>query len=399
MHLALVIDDYLPKSTRVGAKMFHELACELKSMGHIITVITPDDTQNTRLSFDTLDGINIWRFKNGKLKDVNKIIRAINESLLSFNAWSAIKKNVSNNTFDAVIYYSPSIFWGSLINKIKKKCNCKSYLILRDLFPQWIIDAKLIKDKSLIARYFRFFEQYSYRQADTIGLMSRKNIDVFINTSAENKSYCLEVLRNWAKLYPFEKGSHYRNILGLEDKVIYFYGGNIGHAQDMANLMRLVKNMQSYENAHFLFVGQGDEVNLINSLAEQWQLRNFTFLSSVSQIEFKKLLSEVDIGLFSLAKNHSAHNFPGKLLGYMVQSLPILGSVNNDNDLIPIINKSHAGFIHVNGNDDELLRSAISLYESKELRHTLGKNASTLLLKEFDVSSAAKCILNALEIN
>ena len=229
--------------------------------------------------------------------------------------------------------------------------------------------------------------------------MSEKNIDVFINSSAENKTYCLEVLRNWAKLHTVEKGSHYRNILGLEDKIIYFYGGNIGHAQDMANLMRLAKNMQSYENAHFLFVGQGDEVHLIQSLAEQWQLNNFTFLSSISQIEFKKLLSEVDIGLFSLAKNHSAHNFPGKLLGYMVQSLPILGSVNNDNDLMSIINKSHAGFIHVNGNDDELLRSAISLYEDKELRYTLGKNASTLLLKEFDVSSAAKCILNALEIN
>ncbi|MEX9801581.1 hypothetical protein AB7X12_12625 [Proteus terrae] len=25
----------------------------------------------------------------------------------------------------------------------------------------------------------------------------------------------------------------------MEDKVIYFYGGNIGHAQDMTNLLKL----------------------------------------------------------------------------------------------------------------------------------------------------------------
>ena len=30
-----------------------------------------------------------------------------------------------------------------------------------------------------------------------------------------------------------------------------FYGGNIGHTQDMANLMRLARNMMRYHDAHF----------------------------------------------------------------------------------------------------------------------------------------------------
>ena len=33
MHLALIIDDYLPHSTRVAAKMFHELAKQFVVMG------------------------------------------------------------------------------------------------------------------------------------------------------------------------------------------------------------------------------------------------------------------------------------------------------------------------------------------------------------------------------
>ncbi|HCM64416.1 MAG TPA: glycosyltransferase WbuB [Morganella sp. (in: Bacteria)] len=396
MHLALVIDDYLPKSTRVGAKMFHELACELNSMGYTITVITPDDKQKSKLSYDILDGINIWRFRNGKIKGANKISRALNETLLSFNAWSAIKNRINKNTFDAIIYYSPSIFFGSLIKKIKTRCNCKSYLVLRDLFPQWVIDSGMIRKNSLIAHYFRYFEKMSYQQADTIGLMSKKNIEAYKNSDRTNEIYNVSVLRNWAKLHPSYSKSHYRNKLKLENKIIYFYGGNIGHAQDMSNLMRLAKNMQSFEDAHFLFVGQGDEVELINSLAKQWKLKNFTFLPSVSQDEFRELLSEVDIGLFSLAKNHSTHNFPGKLLGYMVQSLPILGSVNTGNDLLPIVNNAHAGFIHINGEDDKLLLSAISLYKDVGLRYNIGKNSSALLLKEFDVKSAAKCILTSL---
>ncbi|MCS6734031.1 glycosyltransferase family 4 protein, partial [Proteus terrae] len=201
LKFALIIDDYLPHSTRVGAKMFHELALELQSLGHHITIITPNKDQSTHLVVDSLDGITVWRFKNGPIKDIKKIPRAINESLLSYNAWKAIKYLVNKDSFDGIIYYSPSIFWGKLVNKLKKKCQCPSYLILRDLFPQWIIDAGILKQGSLIEQYFRFFERYSYKQASIIGLMSQKNLDYFYNHE-KNKDFKCEILRNWANTSP-----------------------------------------------------------------------------------------------------------------------------------------------------------------------------------------------------
>ncbi|SQC90886.1 Uncharacterised protein [Cedecea neteri] len=91
MKLALIIDDYLPDSTRVGAKMFHELAVELLRHGHQVTVITPEINGCQRLSYDNLDGVNIWRFKSGPIKDVPKVQRAINETLLSCRAWLAVR--------------------------------------------------------------------------------------------------------------------------------------------------------------------------------------------------------------------------------------------------------------------------------------------------------------------
>jgi len=165
----------------------------------------------------------------------------------------------------------------------------------------------------------------------------------------------------------------------------------------MANLMRLAKNMQNNENAHFLFVGQGDEVELINQLAQQWQLTNFTYMPSVNQQEFKQILSEIDIGLFSLSGKHTAHNFPGKLLGYMVDSIPILGSVKPNNDLQDLVNSHGAGFITVNGDDKQLLKNAIKLYENPQLRKEIGRNSLSLLKNEFSVTSIAKNIIKRLE--
>ncbi|EMD9273521.1 glycosyltransferase family 4 protein [Cronobacter malonaticus] len=397
MKLALIIDDYLPNSTRVGAKMFHELAQEFLRNGHDVTVITPDTTINKALSIDIVEGVTTWRFKSGALKDVNKILRAINETLLSWRAWRSIKKLVQNDTFDGIVYYSPSIFWGGLVRKLKAHCQCPAYLILRDLFPQWVIDAGMIKNDSVIAQYFRLFEKQTYAHADRIGLMSEKNLELFRTL---NKGYPCEVLRNWASLTPVNLPENYvpiRKKLKLEDKVIFFYGGNIGHAQDMSNLLRLTRKMSVHPQAHFLFIGQGDEVELINNLAKKWNLSNFTYLPSVKQDDFKFILSEMDIGLFSLSARHSAHNFPGKLLGYMVESLPILGSVNAGNDLLDVINENNAGFIHVNGEDDKLYHSARALLMDASLRQQMGAGAHTLLKKQFSVHSAAQAIVMRLE--
>ncbi|EOC3068945.1 glycosyltransferase family 4 protein [Cronobacter malonaticus] len=397
MKLALIIDDYLPNSTRVGAKMFHELAQEFLRNGHDVTVITPDTTINKALSIDIVEGVTTWRFKSGALKDVNKILRAINETLLSWRAWRSIKKLVQNDTFDGIVYYSPSIFWGGLVKKLKAHCQCPAYLILRDLFPQWVIDAGMIKNDSVIAQYFRLFEKQTYAHADRIGLMSEKNLELFRTL---NKGYPCEVLRNWASLTPVNLPENYvpiRKKLKLEDKVIFFYGGNIGHAQDMSNLLRLTRKMSVHPQAHFLFIGQGDEVELINNLAKKWNLSNFTYLPSVKQDDFKFILSEMDIGLFSLSARHSAHNFPGKLLGYMVESLPILGSVNAGNDLLDVINENNAGFIHVNGEDDKLYHSARALLMDASLRQQMGARAHTLLKEQFSVHSAAQAIVMRLE--
>lgn len=394
MRLALLIDDYLPDSTRVGAKMFHELAVYLQQQGHYVTVITPECNQTDTLVCGELDGINVWRFKSGEIKNIGKIKRAINESMLSLRAWWAVQEKIKKDTFDGVIYYSPSIFWGVLVRWLCRRCHCSAYLVLRDLFPRWAIDAGMIGERSLITRYFRFFERLSYRQAKMIGLMSDENIKVF---KEEGNHYPTEVLRNWAALTPVKQlPADYlplRQRLKLQDKVIFFYGGNIGHAQDMANLMRLTKAMSNHPQAHFLYVGQGDEVELINKMAKEWSLSNFTYLSSVNQNEFKLILTEIDVGLFSLSADHTSHNFPGKLLGYMVQNIPILGSVNQGNDLMELINTNRAGIIRVNGDDVGLYEAAESLLKDDSFRQRLGRQANELLHREFSVSTAAEVIL------
>ena len=394
MKICIIIDDYMPTSIKIAAKMMHELACEFKHQGHYVSIITPNINTSEKLIIDNLDGIDIYRFKSGKIKNVNKIQRAINETLLSFNAWNNCKDFIINNPHDIIIYYSPSIFFGSLVKKLKKQWNAKSYLILRDLFPQWAIDNNLLKENSIITKYFQYFEKINYDNADRIGVMSDNNLKWFNNYYKNNKK--VEVLYNWANPIKYNATENkYKKKLGIENKIVYFYGGNLGHAQDMMNIIRLVINMKDVTNAHFVLVGAGDEFDLIKDAINKESLVNITLLPSVNQIEFKQMLYEFDVGLFTLNKNHNTHNFPGKILGYLVEELPILGSINKGNDLKDILEQHNSGLISVNPDDKLFYKNALYLLE-EENRKVISTNAYNLLVNKFSVQNSVKQIISAL---
>ena len=83
MKICLIVDDYMPHSIKVGAKMMHELSVEFVALGHEVTVITPATGLYCISEVVEIDNVKVCRFHSGEIKDVCKVKRAINESLLS----------------------------------------------------------------------------------------------------------------------------------------------------------------------------------------------------------------------------------------------------------------------------------------------------------------------------
>ena len=104
------------------------------------------------------------------------------------------------------------------------------------------------------------------------------------------------------------------------------------------------------------------------------------------------MLSEFEVGLFTLNKNHKTHNFPGKLLSYMVEELAIVGSINPNNDLKELFDEYKAGYISINPDDKQFYEDAKKLLDA-DVRKVTSKNAKILLQNRFALSSASKQIL------
>ncbi len=105
------------------------------------------------------------------------------------------------------------------------------------------------------------------------------------------------------------------------------------------------------------------------------------------------MLTEFDVGLILLNRKFKTQNFPGKMLGYMLHSMPILASINPGNDLQDILEEKQAGLVSINGDDQQFHDNAVRLIEDVNLRRQLGANARFLMESTFSVSRAAQQIL------
>ena len=396
MRILIVVDCYFPYK-KSSAKLVHDLAVEFHRQGHEIIITAPDDALTAPSQVTVEQGLTVLRVRSCPIKGAQRITRAINEIKLSSIIWKAGKPFFKSNRCDLIVLYAPSIFFASLIKKLKKLWSCKAYLIQRDIFPQWAVDTGEMKE-GLICRFFRLKERQHYAAADIIGVQSPENLKYFSEHGFADK-YNFEVLYNWTTTN--EKKilrGNYRQKLGLQDKVVFFYGGNIGVAQDMDNIVRLAENMRDNSLVHFLLVGEGSEVPRLKTMIKEKKMSNITIHPAVSQQEYLGMLSQFDIGLISLDHQLKTHNFPGKMLGYMYFSMPILACINPGNDLKQIIEESNAGFICLAGEHRVFCDYAERLVADADLRRKMGNNARTVLEKTFSVSRAVSQILSHKEL-
>jgi glycosyltransferase involved in cell wall biosynthesis len=392
MRICLLVDCYLPvpKST---CQLIHDLALEFRRLGHQVIIATLAEDVPADLAVTVEEDITVARVRTRGIKGVSRPLRAWRETQISRLMWSRAHDFFAQHPCDLLVFYSPSIFFGALVRKLKRLWRCPAYLVLRDIFPQWALEAGLLR-KGPVYSFFRHYEVCQYEAADVIGVESRGSLQYFDRDFPGR--FLTEVLPNWSSVPEIAKRSGaLRRRLGLGGEVIFAYGGNIGVAQDPDNLLRLARRLQVLPGAALVFIGQGSEAPRIEAAIRAEGLTHVHLLGPVEQSLYLELLADADVGLVSLDRHLTSHNLPGKLLGYAAAGLPILASINPHNDLHAILKETGAGLSCTNADDDCLYQAAVRLAEDAELRRTMSSASRQLLETHFSARAAAATILQA----
>lgn len=394
MRIALIADVFPPMRSS-GAVQLRDLSLELVKQGHQPTVMIPCSDLDRPWSLEEINGVQVLRLKAPKTKDIGYVRRTINEFLMPFAMLRSLRKSpLRDQKWDGVVWYSPTIFLGPIVNALKSASKCRSYLILRDIFPEWAVDMGLL-GKGLPYRFFKAVECYQYSVADIIGVQTPGNKPYF-DKWLEQSNRTLEVLPNWladAKNIGCSISVANSAIAG---RTIFVYAGNMGVAQGMGILLNLAERLLDRKDIGFLFVGRGSDAQQLRAEANNRKLSNVVFHDEIDPSEIPGLYAQCHVGIVALDPRHKTHNIPGKFLSYMQGGLPVLASINAGNDLEAIINEEAVGQVCTDQSLDTLHRLANDLVRNLTNDTDISTRCRTLGLKLFSPEVIVKQITKAL---
>lgn len=359
MRIVLVADAFPPLRSS-GAVQLRDLSLEFARQGCEVTVLTPAPEEKREWQIEQFLGVRVVRLRTSRTKDVGYLHRAIGEFLMPFMMLRFLRKSpLANERWDGVVWYSPTIFLGPLVRRLRQVSNCRSYLIVRDIFPEWAADMGLM-GRGLPYRLLRLVANYQYSQADVIGVQTSGNLRYFSNWSRRGRRR-VEVLHNWLA-QSADIGC--RIAVGetrLAGRIVFVYAGNMGVAQAAGVFLTLAEALKDHADIGFLFVGRGSEALRLSKNAADRQLPNVMFADEIAPEEIPGLYAQCHIGLVALDTRHKTHNIPGKFVSYMQSGLPVLASVNPGNDLVELIQAERVGRVSTDGSVKSLKVMALEI--------------------------------------
>lgn len=396
MHIVLIADTFPPLRSS-GAVQLRDLSLEFVRQGHELTMMVASPGLEVPARLENFEGVHVLRLRTLATKDVGYARRALAELLMPFYMYFHLRKRVEIQTaWTGVVWYSPSIFLGPLAHVLKWKNACRSYLIVRDIFPEWAIDMGIMR-RGPVYWVMKAIANYQYAVADVIGVQTPGNLGYF-ERQGKDKSKRIEVLHNWLSEAPRQACSIDLSHSALADKkTVFVYAGNMGVAQGAQVLLDLAELCKPHVDIGFVFVGRGSDAKKLKQQSQEMALSNTLFFDEIEPEEIPGLYAQCHIGLIALDPKHKTHNIPGKFLSYMQAGLPVLASINSGNDLAEIIASAGVGCACGSADAKELLRAALSVRDA--LLHDadgMRSRCQALSKQMFSTQAAVEQIVSAL---
>ncbi|TYC08811.1 glycosyltransferase family 4 protein [Bizionia gelidisalsuginis] len=383
-------------STLQQRGIYHDLLNQFINENHSVFIVTPSERRHKKKTVLLQEGkASLLNVQTLNLTKTNVIEKGLGQILVEKQFLKAIKKNYKDVTFDLVLYSTPPITFSKVISYIKHKDNAYSYLLLKDIFPQNAVDMKMIKQNSLIHRYFNKKEKELYALSDTIGCMSEANKTFILKNNPSVSEEKVEVNPNsihplFIKYDDEEKAAIKSKYKIPLDKTIFVYGGNLGIPQGVDFLLDTIAKLKE-PTAHIVVVGGGTQFTKLEQWFETNSPSNATLLAGLPKNEYDSLLAACDIGMIFLHKDFTIPNFPSRLLAYLEMKKPVLAATDVNTDIGKVIENAQCGY-WVEAGDSDGIQNKISALCKSNLK-SMGSNSWDLLNREYLVEKSYSLIL------
>ena len=379
--------------------------------------ITEEEYQEYRKrTFEKMyDGkLEVHRFKMFR-EGKNPLLRVFRYFLVSMKQ---LYYGVRAKDIDLIYVASTPPTQGALAALVKQFKHIPFVYNLQDIFPDSLVGTGLAKKGGLLWKVGRVIENFTYRNADKIIVISEDfKRNIMAKGVPEEK---IEVIYNWVDEQAVVDVPRAENKLfdkyGLDlDKFYVTYNGNIGLTQNMDMLLEVAKELSPtptlprregessptpnpspvgrgispsdgsdadahrLRDIHFVLVGEGAYKAEVEKIIHEQGITNVTMLPFQPYEDISHVFSLGDVSLVISKPGVGANSVPSKTWSIMSASRPVLANFD-ENELKAIIEDHHCGIFTKAGDKEAFKAAILELYHHPELCREYGKNGRQFVM-------------------
>lgn len=379
--------------------IYTDLMRRFRDEGHHVYIIFPRERRlGLPMEERVQDNVHLLGVKTLNVTKTNIIEKGIGQVSIEFLYKRAIKKYFMNVNFDLILYSTPPITFSSVIKYAKKlNSSAKTYLLLKDIFPQNAVDMGMLSKKGikgLLYKFFRAKEEKLYALSDYIGCMSPANVKYVLEHNPEISKDRVEVAPNSLELVEVENSLD-NTVLAKynlpSDKPIFVYGGNLGVPQGIPFLIQCLEANSDRDDCHFVVVGNGTYYQKLADWYETAQPKSVTVMKGLPKVDYDKLVQSCHVGLIFLDYRFTIPNFPSRLLSYLEYQMPVLCATDPISDIGTIAEENNFGF-YIPSNDVDAFTNSVNRILASDIK-LMGQNGYEFLKNNYLVDNTYKSII------
>lgn len=292
---------------------------------------------------------------------------------------------------DAVIAMSPPLTLGVAGRLVAWIRRAPLIFNIQDVFPDAAVETGAITNRWVIGAA-RALEKVSYLSSSRVTVLSQDLADNVVSKIGASKATRVVVIPNFVdteRIVPLDAATDYRRELGLTDRPVVMYAGNIGYSQ---SLEMLVAAARARPDVDFVINGTGSARSDLERSARG--LTNLIFGDFQPPERLSEVLATGDIHVVPLRRGLGRVSVPSKTYSIMAAGRPIVAAVDAGTEVTRLVDGARSGLVVPPDETESFIAAIDRLVSDRDVRRGMGQRARAFVESQASPRAVAERYAN-----
>jgi len=381
----LVLNQYYRPGVEATANLLADL-CEELAHDYDVTVVTGrlqgrEDLPNNEL----LNGVRVLRTRSTSFDRTKLHHRTIN--YLTYLADSLVRALSSRRPRLVLCMTDPPIV-GDLGVTVARRFRSPLLVISEDVFPEIATELGRLTNPVLI-RILRRLVGYYLQRADHVVAIGERMRERLIEKGAAADR--ITVIPNWVDtkaVVPGPRDNEWAREHKFVDRFVVMHSGNVGHAQNLDNLVYATTYLRDLDDLLVAIAGFGARHTEVRALATRLEADKVRFLPYQPREVLPQSLGSAHLHYVGLAKGLSGFVVPSRLYGILAAGRPVVVAADADSETARLVEEAQCG-VAIRPDRPDLLAAVIrDAHDGRLDLDAMGRRGREYVEREADCSVA-----------